>query len=213
MTVTETVAEPTQPAAAAPPPGPLGGDPTLLGVPMFVVGTFALGLAQAGYLPAAASGAPLAILLTATGLGLLIATVWAAALGQSALASVFGIFGTFFVSYSVLVLGLVHGWWGVTPEDVGAVVKLFVISWLVTVLLLTVSTLRLPSIFTFLFGLVDLALVLLLLGAIRQSAGLGKAAGFVILLVSLTCCYVYASVASAATGGKLFSLGKPVLSS
>jgi succinate-acetate transporter protein len=212
MTVTDTVAEP-QPAAAAEaaPPGPLGGDPALVGVPMFVVGTAALGLAQAGYVPAAAIGAPLAILLTATGLGLLIATIWGAALGQSAVASVFVIFATFFISYGVLVLGLVHGWWGVAAADAGAVVKLFIIAWLVTVVLLTISTLRLPSIFTFLFALVDLALVLLLVGAVRQSAGPGKAAGFVILLVSLTCCYLYASIASAATGGKLFSLGRPLL--
>jgi succinate-acetate transporter protein len=214
MSVTETAAEPQHPVApaAAAGPSPLGGDPTLIGVPVLVVGTVALGLAQAGFVPAAAIGAPLAILLTASGLGMLIAAVWGAALGQNAIASVFGVFAGFFISYVALVLGLLHGWYGLAPEDTTAVVKLFVISWLVTVVLLTVTTLRLPSVFTALFAMVDLALLFLLLGAVRQSAGLGKAAGFAILLVAVGSCYVYASVASVATGGKGLPLGRPVIS-
>lgn len=54
------------------------GDPQLLGVPIFVVGSIALGLTLVRYVPAAAGGAALPILLAGTGLGLLIATIWAA---------------------------------------------------------------------------------------------------------------------------------------
>jgi succinate-acetate transporter protein len=103
MTVAETseitTTEPAATAAAAP-----VGDPTMIGVPSFVVGSIALGLTLVGYVPATAAGAPIAIILAATGIGLLVAMIWAAALGQSAVAGVFGVFSGFWLSYAVLVI-------------------------------------------------------------------------------------------------------------
>src|SRR3954451_19761274 len=105
-------------SAVAQSPSPAyAGDPAVLGLPMFVVGSVALGLALTGYVspPAAASGGP--ILPLATGLGLLISALWAAALGQSMVASVFGVFAGFWLSYSVLVLGLNHDWFKILSSD------------------------------------------------------------------------------------------------
>ncbi len=50
---------------------PLGaaGDPTMLGLPTFILGSIALGLALTGYLPAAAAAATLPIIIMSTGLG------------------------------------------------------------------------------------------------------------------------------------------------
>ena len=42
--------------------------------------------------------------------------MWAAALGQSAVAAVYGIFAGFWLSYAVLVLGLLHGWFAVVED-------------------------------------------------------------------------------------------------
>jgi uncharacterized protein len=204
------------PAAAAV-VGPMAGDPAMLGLGSFIVGSVALGLALVGVVPAGVLGAPLAIILSATALGLLMATVWCAALGQSAVAAVFGIFGTFWLSYAVLVLGLDHNWFAITATAVVATVKLFLIAWLVAIVMLTVATLRLPSAFSVLFGLVDLALLLLLLAWAGASAagvpssGLIKVGGYVVLVFAALGVYLFFGAAAAGTGGKGLPLGRPVL--
>jgi succinate-acetate transporter protein len=95
-----------QEAPAPPIVGPMAGDPAMLGLSSFIVGSIALGLGLVGVVPVGVLGAPLAIILAATALGLLLGAVWAAAVGQSAVAAVFGIFGTFWLSYALLDLAL-----------------------------------------------------------------------------------------------------------
>jgi succinate-acetate transporter protein len=218
----------TQEAAALPAAvvGPMAGDPAMLGLGSFIVGSVALGLALVGVVPAGVLGAPLAVILAATALGLLMATVWCAALGQSAVAAVFGIFGTFWLSYAVLVLALDHNWFAIASPKLSAAanltatldtVKLFLIAWLVAIVMLTLATLRLPSAFSVLFGLVDLALLLLLLGYVGASAagvpsaGLIKTAGYVVLVFAALGVYLFFGASSAGTGGKGLPLGKPFL--
>ena len=134
------------PAAEQAAVGPLTGDPAIVGVPTFVVGSVMLGLALINYAPAA--GGALPIIILATGIGQLLATVWAAALGQSAVAAVFAVFGGFWLSYAALLIGLAHGWWGVTPAATVHTVAAFLISWIVIIAVLTAASLRLPSAFT-----------------------------------------------------------------
>jgi succinate-acetate transporter protein len=191
--------------------GPLAGDPAILGLPSFIVGSVALGLGLVGVVPATAAGAPLAIILAATSVGLFIAAIWAAALGQSAVASVFGIFGGFWLSYAVLVLGLVHNWFGIPAPAAVATQKLFLITWLAVIVMLTLGTLRLPLAFTAVFALIDVALVLLLIATIQASASLTKAAGYVVLAFAAIGVYLFFGSASVATGGKALPLGKPIL--
>jgi succinate-acetate transporter protein len=203
--------------AATPVVGLLAGDPAMLGLGSFIVGSVALGLALVGVVPAGVLGAPLAIILAATSLGLLMATVWAASVGQSAVAAVFGIFGTFWLSYAVLVLGLDHNWFAITATAILATVKLFLIAWLVAIVMLTLATLRLPSAFSVLFVLVDVALLLLLLGYANASAagvpsaGLIKTAGYVILVFAALGVYLFFGASSAGTGGKGLPLGNPLI--
>jgi len=205
------------PAAAAPVVGPMAGDPAMLGLGSFIVGSVALGLGLVGVVPAGVLGAPLAIVLSATALGLLLAAVWAAAVGQSAVAAVFGIFGTFWLSYAVLVLALDHNWFVIPATAVVATVKLFLIAWLVAVVMLDLATLRLPVAFTALFTLVALALLFLLLGWAGASAagvpssGLIKTGGYVVLIFAALGVYLFFSASSAGTGGKGMPLGKPLL--
>ena len=130
----------------APPSSPAySGDPAVLGLPMFVVGSIALGLALMGYVPPAAAASALPIILMATGLGLLISALWAAALGQSMVASIFGVFAGFWLSYSVLVLGLNHDWFKIPAADVADSIALFQLSWAIALGMLTIATLKLPS--------------------------------------------------------------------
>jgi succinate-acetate transporter protein len=197
--------------------GPLAGNPAILGLPTFIAGSVALGLGLAGVVPAGVLGAPLAIILAATALGLLLAAIWAAAVGQSAVAAVFGIFGTFWLSYGVLVLGLDHNWFAITVTAILATVKLFLLTWLIVIVMLTLATLRLPVAFTAVFVLVDLALLLLYIAFANASplgvpsSGLLKTAGYVVLVFAAIGVYLFFDAASVATGGKALPLGKPLL--
>jgi succinate-acetate transporter protein len=205
------------PDAPAPLVGPMAGDPSILGLASFIAGSIALGLGLVGVVPVGVLGAPLAIILAATALGLLMATVWCAALGQSAVAAVFGIFGTFWLSYAVLVLGLDHNWFVIIPTAALATVKLFLATWLVVIIMLTLATLRLPSAFTAVFALVDLALLLLLIAfasaspAGVPSTGLLKTAGYVVLVFAALGMYLFVGAAAAGTGGKALPLGRPLM--
>lgn len=203
---------PTPDVPAPAPPSPLVGDPLVLGLPCFIVGSVALGLVLTTFVPAAAVGASVAILVAATGTGLLLSTAWAAALGQSAVAGVLGIFAGFWLSYSALVLGLTHNWFGVPAANAVRTQELFVIAWLVLMVLLTLATLRLPSAYTLLFALVSVALLFVLLATINSSTSLQKTAGVVVFAFAAVGAYLFMHVASLATGGRPLPLGRPVLS-
>lgn len=193
-------------------PAPVwAGDPSVLGLPSFIVGSIALGLVLVGFVPPATAGASLAILVAATGLGLIVATIWAAAIGQSMVGAVFGLFAGFWLSYSLLVLGLTHNWFGIAAEDAVKTQELFLISWLVMIVMVTLVTLRLPSAFTLLFVLVDVTLLLVLLATAQGSMALQRMAGIAVFAFVLVGFYLFLSAASAATGGKPLGLGRPLL--
>jgi succinate-acetate transporter protein len=200
-------AEPAPPAVAA----PLLGDPAALGLPSFIVGSVALGLVLVGMVPATAVGASLPIILAATSIGLFVATIWSAAIGQSAVASVFGIFAGFWLSYAVLVVGLIHGWFGITLGAVKSTQELFLTAWLIVIVMLTLATLRLPLAFTVVFVLIDIALLLVLFGTANASTGLLKTAGYFVLAFAAVGVYLFFNTLIQATGGKALPLGKPVL--
>src|SRR3954453_3537673 len=155
-------AVPEPPAAVAP-----VGDPAVLGLPIFVVGSIALAMGLVGYVSPAAAGSAIPIIFAAAGIGLLISAVWAAALGQTLVACIFGLFAGFWLSYSVLVIGLNHNWFAIPPEAVTKSVALFLISWGIVMGALTLATLRLPVAFTAVIALVVLALILLIIGTLN----------------------------------------------
>jgi succinate-acetate transporter protein len=198
-------------AAAAAPAGPLAGDPAILGLPSFIVGSVALGLVLVGVVPASAVGASLPIILAATSAGLFVAAIWSAAIGQSAVASIFGIFAGFWLSYAVLVLGLIHNWFAITADAAVATQKLYLITWLIVIVMLTLATLRLPLAFTLVFALIDVALLLLIIATVQASTGLLKTAGYVVLVFAALGVYLFFGSASVATGGKALPLGRPIL--
>ena len=149
--------------------------------------------------------------MTATGVGLLIATVWAARLQQSAVAGVFGVFAGFWLSYAALVLGLTHNWFGIAPEAVARTQEVFLIAWLVVIGLLTVGTLRLPAAFTALFVLVsEVALALVLLGTISGETIWTRIAGYAVFAFAAVGAYLYVSGMAAATGGPALPTGRPL---
>ena len=199
----------THPAAEAA-PQPSAGDPALLGLPSFIVGAVALALVFIGVVPAGTTGAALPIVLAATSTGLFLAAIWAAAIGQSAVAGINGTFAGLYLSYAVLVLGLTHNWFGIAPAAAVASQKLFLIAWLIVIVMLTLATLRLPLAFTVVFTLVDAAVLLILLATVQGSASLLKTGGYVVLAFAAVGAYIFFGAASRATGGNELPLGRPL---
>ncbi len=193
-----------------PVPAPVG-NPLLVGVPTFLVGSIALGLVLVGYVPAAAVGASIPIIMTATGLGQVIAALWAVRLAANPVAAVFATFAGFWLSYAALVLGLTHNWFGIAAADVVGVQKLFLLTWLIVIVLLTLASLRLPFAFSLLFLLVDVALLLVLLGTANASAGLTKAGGVAVFAFVLVGVYLFFDAMSSETGGRALPLGRPII--
>jgi uncharacterized protein len=210
MTTVEGSA-PTQEEAAPAATGPLAGDPMMLGLPTFIVGSYALGLTLVGQVPGQLLGAPLPIIMAATAAGLFISTFWALAIGQSAVASVFGIFAGFWASFAVLVLGLTHGWFGVAATAVVGTEEMFVTAWLIAIVMLTLATLRLPLVFTAIFTFIDLALIFVLLGVSSSSTGDLKTAGVFAIIFATLGVYAFFGQCGAATGGKPLPLGRPII--
>lgn len=196
-----------EPVAAT---GPLAGDPSILGLAALLPGGTSLGLTLVGFTEAESVGPGIAIFLAATGLFQLIACVWAAALGQSAVAAVFGIFSGFWLSFSLLLIGVVSGWFGLSATDAN-VVPMFLISWLVIFVALTLGTLRFPLAFTVVFALVVVAFSFVLAGNLAASTTLTAIGGVAVLTFTAIGVYLFASAASLATGGPAMNLGSPVI--
>ena len=79
--------------------------------------------------------------------------------------------------------------------------------------MLTLGSLRLPSAFTLIFALIEVALILVLASTVNGSSGLAKAGGIVVFAFAAVGAYVFAGSLSVATGGRPFPLGRPVLHS
>ena len=191
--------------------GPLAGDPLALGLPSFIVGSVAFGMVLVGFVSPLGVGASLPIILAATAAGLFISAIWAMGLSQSAVALVLGVLAGFWLSYGFLLLGLMHGWFGVGLLDLRSSQELFLIAWIVVFSMLTLATLRLALAFTAVFFLVDVALILVLVGVVNTSANWLTAGGAVVFLSAAVGIHIFFTAASVATGGKAFPLGRPVL--
>jgi uncharacterized protein len=188
--------------------GPLAGDPSVLGLPSFIAGSVALGLVLIGAVPALAVGASLPVILAAASAGLFLATIWAAATGQNAVAAIFGVFAGFWLSYALLLLGLMHGWFGIGPTALARTEEAFLITWIVVIGLLMLGTLRLPIAFTAVLALVVVALILELIGTYQASSGVVKAGGYVALVFAAVGAWVYLGAATKACGGRHVPLGR-----
>jgi uncharacterized protein len=191
--------------------GPLAGDPLALALPVFILGSVALGMVLVGFVSPLGVGASLPVILAATAAGLFISAIWAMALGQSAVALVAGVFAGFWLSYAFLLLGLMHGWFGIGLLDLRATQELFLTAWIVVFSMMTLATLRLAAAFTAVIFLVDVALIFVLVGVANTSTNWLKAGGAVVFLFATVGIYIFFGTASVATGGKPLPLGRPVL--
>jgi uncharacterized protein len=195
--------------SAAVPPTP-GADPAMVAIPTVIAGAVGLFLTIVGFVPASAGLAAIPVILAATCLGLLIGTIWAAALGQNVVATLYAVFLGFYLSYAIMQLGLAHDWYKIAADQVATTVAVFLICWIVVIVMLTAATLKLPAAFTVLLGLVDAALAILLVNLFWPSFLLQMlASGFIFAFVAPGI-YLYFHVMSVAFGGRGLPLGRPL---
>jgi uncharacterized protein len=204
-----TVAVPAEPSAAI--TGFSAGNPQILGLPIFAVGSLALAFSLVGYVPATAAGIVVPVIFAATGVGLVISTVWAAALGQTMVAAVFGLFAGFWLSFSALLLGLFHNWFLIPVSADKRSIAVFLISWAIVMFALTLATVRLPVSYTAVIALVVLALVLRTIGVLNADTSLDKAAGYVVFVFAALGIYLFLNIADTAMGGRGYPLGSPLV--
>lgn len=206
----DTGADTAAAAAAA------AANPALVGVPTFVIGAVALGLYLVGFTGASSTAlvGMLPILFMCTGIGQLVATLWAVRVGAGAPAAIFGIFTGFWLSFAVLATSLGADWFGPTSTDTAVATgaqETFLLTWLIGIIVLTVASLRLPAAFTVLFVLIDAALLLVLLGTSSGSTGLLFVGGIVVFAFALVGVYLFVDALGQATGGKAMPMGKPII--
>lgn len=76
---------------------------------------------------------------------------------------------------------------------------------------LTVASLRLPLAYTAVFGLVVVALVLLVFATLNHDETLIKAAGYVVLAFASLGLYLFLSTAAVSSGARGYPLGPPIV--
>jgi uncharacterized protein len=194
-------------AVASPVPS---ADPAMVAIPTVIAGAVGLFLTTVGFVPPSAALAAIPVILAATCLGLLIGTIWAAALGQNIVATLYAVFLGFYLSYAVLQLGLANDWYKIAANEVTTTVAVFLICWIVVIVMLTAATLKLPVAFTVLLGLVDVALAILLGNLYWPSFSLQMLASVLIFAFVALGIYLYFHVMSVAFGGKGLPLGRPL---
>jgi succinate-acetate transporter protein len=205
-------------AAVEAPPATPAPNVVTMGLITFIPGGMILGLWFVGYLPTSAlPGGMIPIVLTCTGLFELIATVVALRTGQNAVAAVFAIFSSFWISFGVLLLALNNGWIvdattasPITSAQSGQIQAAYLLAYAVTFVLLTLFTLRLPLVFTVAILLVAITFVLAYLGVSLSATGLFPIAGIVTFLFTAVFAYICYDAFTQDLGGNAMSMGNPI---
>ncbi|MET4921803.1 GPR1/FUN34/YaaH family transporter [Streptomyces sp. PSRA5] len=205
--------------------GPQATEPAMLGFGGFLLGSISLAFYLKDVsIPANSLVASLPIMVFSSTIMLLMASVWAMRLGDGIFAAVYGLFGTFWLSFSILSLALNNNWMGEFENiEQRQATANFVLVWAIVIILLTLTTLRLPRVFTFLFVVVSTTL-LVLYGSIEQAIDqmvnnptkpddpwliyVGITTMFLFIVLGM---YIFAAFMHQATGAKRLPLGKPLI--
>nr|WP_280138657.1 GPR1/FUN34/YaaH family transporter [Arthrobacter alpinus] len=199
------------PQAPTAPSAPLAGVPGIVGLPMAIAGAFGLGLVNTGFVPASAAAAALPTVIAASAIGLLLATVWACALGQNASAGIFVLFFGFFATYAALSLGLLNDWYRIPADQVVNAQALWLICWLFIFVMLTLVTLRQSWGSTLMLVFVDIALIFLLIGTLESDPRMTSLGGWFTFAFVAVAVYFYVDVMWSQTGGRGLPLGRPLV--
>jgi uncharacterized protein len=191
----------------------LDGNPAVLGLIVFATGSLVLGISLLGNVPLAVQpGSIQPIVYAGTGLGLLIATIWAASLQQTFVATILGTFAGFWLSYTAMVLGLTHNWYAIPAANIPHTLGQFLIGWDAAIFMLFLVTLRLPLVFSLILGAGTVGVAFLAVAVMGTSSVPYHIGAVFVLIFAALGYYAYLSGALESVGGKGLPLGKPVVS-
>ena len=179
-----------------------GGNPIVLGLACFAVAATCLGMVLIGVVPLTALAIIVPIIAGATGFYQIIATVWAVVLGQTFVAVVFGLFSGFWLSLTLLLLGLGHNWFGILPADIAHSECLYFIAWTVMFFFLLIPALRLPAVYPAIVAVVVLALIAVTSAVWNASENTFKLTGWLLLAGAFLGFWGFLNNASVSLGGK-----------
>lgn len=134
------------------------------------------------------------------------------ALGDAISAALSGVFAAFWWSDAALILGQLHGWYGVQPADAARVQALFLISWTVVFFFLFIGTLRLALVFSTMLASIVATGAFLIAGTLAGSGGAITAAGIGLLTIAGHGAYLLLNTIGVASGGRGLPLGPPLIS-
>jgi uncharacterized protein len=180
-----------------------GGDPLILGLPVFALASVALGMGlidKPAGLPVIAP-----IIICSTAVFQLITTFWAIILGQSLVAAIFGLFSGLWLSLGALLIGTHHDWFGIPEAELAGSKELFFIAYAIVFAFLIIPCLRLPVIY-------PLTVILIVVALALAAAGDYVIAGYFALAFSFLGFWAWLNVALTAVGAKgAPPLGKAIL--
>jgi uncharacterized protein len=191
----------------------LDGNPAVLGLMVFATGSLVLAISLFGNVPIGVQPASIQpIVYAGTGLGLLISTIWAASLQQTFVATILGTFAGFWLSYTAMVEGLLHNWYGTLGTAIPHTLQQFLIGWDVAIFMLFLVTLRLPLVFSIILGAGTVGVAFLAIAVGGTGTAMYHVGAVFVLIFSMFGYYAYLSGALESVGGKGLPLGKPVVS-
>lgn len=187
--MTDTVPATTAPAPALPPDSGWG-DPFPLGLASFGISALVLSAVMSGLIDGAALPAVLA-LAVALGFGTeLVAGVIHFKRGETFPGLVFTAYAGFWLSYALLV----QFYAPMVTADAAAITGMFLLAWALFTSYMLLAALRTNTTTIVIFTLLALVFYLASFGAFFGSAGLSKAAGFVLILDALVALYASAAI-------------------
>ena len=211
-------------AAAAPaaPAAPVA-NPALMGLICFLPSGWTLALWFLGVLDTTnLPGGMIPIVTISAGLFLLISAVSALRVGDSVTAAIFGLFSAFWISFGALLFLLQNGLivnagatdpsqTALTTAQIGQIQSVYLLSFTVTFIILTLATLRLPLAFTAGFVFVDITFVLAYIGVTAGAAGLFPIAGITTIIFCLIFTYIAYDAFNQTLGAKKpLAMGGPI---
>lgn len=185
-------------------------DPAAAAVSLLFVVVLLLGLQFTGAIPASSTLAFIPILALA-GIGQLLLGLIAVRSGEHVIGLFFCTFGPFLVSFSALVLGLLHGWFPVPAADVGRDEASFLIGWTAMLTIWLFLTVVLPRFFTILLALIDIGLWAFAYSLWNTNSAMTKTAGWFLLASAVGAGYFVASRWLSWVGYDALPLGGPLL--
>lgn len=197
-------------------------NPALMGLITFIPAGITLGMWFIGALDTTAlPGGMIPVVTFSAGLFMLLTAVSALRVGDSVTAAIFGLFSAFWGSFGVLLMALNNGWIvnagatdpaqsALTTAQSGQIQSVYLLSFGLAFIFLTLATLRLPLAFTAGFVFVDITFVLAYIGVTAGATGLFPIAGIATFIFTLIFAYVLFDAFGQTLGGKPMSMGNPI---